>query len=73
EKWRLEPALKRARLYDPKVTMADVKNWRIENYNLEKRHFLTSAIVTFGSYSLALFRAGSSLLFSSFRAASMIA
>ena len=24
-KWRLEPVLKRARLYDPKVTMADVK------------------------------------------------
>ncbi|MFM7985800.1 MAG: hypothetical protein ACKPKO_41445, partial [Candidatus Fonsibacter sp.] len=37
EKWRLEPALKRARLYDPKVTMADVKKRRIENYSLEKR------------------------------------
>ncbi len=37
EKWRLEPALKRAWLYDPKVTMEDVKRWHIENYNLEKR------------------------------------
>ena len=37
EKWRLEPALKRARLRDRSVTMADVKKWRIENYNLEKR------------------------------------
>ena len=37
DKWILEPALKRARLYDPKVTMEDVKRWRVENYNLEKR------------------------------------
>ncbi|MFM7985245.1 MAG: hypothetical protein ACKPKO_38595, partial [Candidatus Fonsibacter sp.] len=37
KKWRLEPALKRARLYDIKLTMEDVKRWRIENYNLEKR------------------------------------
>ena len=37
EKWRLEPALKRARLHDRSVTMEDVKKWRIENYNLEKR------------------------------------
>ena len=37
EKWRLERALKRARLHDRSVTMADVKKWRIENYNLEKR------------------------------------
>ena len=35
--WRLEPALKRARLYDPTVTMEDVKEWRVENKNLEKR------------------------------------
>ena len=35
--WRLEPALKRARLYDPTVTMEDVKTWRVENKNLEKR------------------------------------
>ena len=35
--WRLEPALKRARLYDPTVTMEDVKRWRVENFNLEKR------------------------------------
>jgi hypothetical protein len=35
--WRLEPALKRARLYDPTVTMEDVKAWRVENKNLEKR------------------------------------
>ncbi|MFM7984313.1 MAG: hypothetical protein ACKPKO_33815, partial [Candidatus Fonsibacter sp.] len=37
EKWRLETALNRARLYDPEVTMEDVKRWRIANYNLEKR------------------------------------
>jgi hypothetical protein len=37
EKWRLEPALKRARLHDRTVKMADVKQWRVENYNLEKR------------------------------------
>ncbi len=37
EKWRLEPALKRARLHDRSVKMADVKKWRIVNYNLEKR------------------------------------
>ena len=37
EKWRLERALKRARLHDRSVTRADVKKWRIENYNLEKR------------------------------------
>ena len=37
EKWRLERALKRARLQDRSVTMAGVKTWRIENYNLEKR------------------------------------
>ncbi|MFM7982801.1 MAG: hypothetical protein ACKPKO_26105, partial [Candidatus Fonsibacter sp.] len=32
EKWRLEPALKRARLYESKVAMKDVKRWRVENY-----------------------------------------
>ena len=37
EKWRLEPALKRARLHDRTIKIADVKKWRIENYNLEKR------------------------------------
>ena len=37
EKCRLEPALKRARLYDRAVKMDDIKKWRIENYNLEKR------------------------------------
>ena len=37
EKWRLEPALKRARLYDPSVSMEDIKKWRVENFNLEKR------------------------------------
>ena len=37
EKWRLEPALKRARLHDRSVKMEDIKKWRIENYNLEKR------------------------------------
>ncbi|MFM7979459.1 MAG: hypothetical protein ACKPKO_09105, partial [Candidatus Fonsibacter sp.] len=37
EKWRLEPALKRARLHDRNVTMDDGKKWRVENYNLEKR------------------------------------
>ena len=37
EKWRLEPALKIARLLDQTVKMADVKKWRVENYNLEKR------------------------------------
>ena len=37
EKWRLEPALKRARLHDRTVKMADIKKWRVENYNLEKR------------------------------------
>jgi hypothetical protein len=37
EKWRLEPALKRARLYDPSVPMEDIKKWRVENFNLEKR------------------------------------
>ncbi len=37
EKWRLESALKRARLHDRTVKMADVKKWRVENYNLEKR------------------------------------
>ncbi|MFM7985978.1 MAG: hypothetical protein ACKPKO_42350, partial [Candidatus Fonsibacter sp.] len=37
EKWRLEPALKIARLHDWSVTMADVKKWRVENYNLEER------------------------------------
>ena len=37
EKWRLEPALKRARLHDRTVQMADVKKWRVKNYNLETR------------------------------------
>ncbi|MFM7990601.1 MAG: hypothetical protein ACKPKO_65900 [Candidatus Fonsibacter sp.] len=37
EKWRPEPALKRARLHDRSVTTADVNKWRVENYNLEKR------------------------------------
>ena len=37
EKWRLEPALKRARLHDRTIKIADVKKWRVENYNLEKR------------------------------------
>ena len=37
EKWRLEPALKRARLHDRSVKMEDIKKWRIENYNMEKR------------------------------------
>ena len=37
EKWRLEPTLKRARLHDRSVKMEDIKKWRIENYNLEKR------------------------------------
>jgi len=31
EKWRLEPALKRARLHDRTMKMADIKKWRIEN------------------------------------------
>ena len=31
EKWRLEPALKRARLHDRTIKIADVKKWRIEN------------------------------------------
>ena len=26
-----------ARLYDPSVTMEDIKQWRVENFNLEKR------------------------------------
>jgi hypothetical protein len=37
KKWRLGPALKRARLHDRTVNMADVKKWRVENYSLEKR------------------------------------
>ena len=37
EKWRLEPALKRARLHNRTIKIADVKKWRVENYNLEKR------------------------------------
>ena len=37
EKWRLEPTLKRARLHDRSVKMEDIKKWRVENYNLEKR------------------------------------
>ena len=37
EKWRLEPALKRARLHYRTIKIADVKKWRAENYNLEKR------------------------------------
>ena len=37
DKWRLEPALKRARLHDGTINIADVKKWRVENYNLEKR------------------------------------
>ena len=37
EKWRLEPALKRARLHDRTIKIADVRKWRRENYNLEKR------------------------------------
>ena len=37
EKWRLTPALRRAQRDDRSVTMEDVKKWRIENYNLEKR------------------------------------
>ena len=36
EKWRLAPALKRARLRERSVTMDDVKQWRVENYDLEK-------------------------------------
>ena len=31
------PALRRAQRDDRSVTMEDVKKWRIENYNLEKR------------------------------------
>ena len=37
EKWRLAPALKRARLNDRTIKIADVRKWRRENYNLEKR------------------------------------
>ena len=37
EQWRLETALHRARLYDRTIKMDDIKKWRIENYNLEKR------------------------------------
>ncbi|MFM7984033.1 MAG: hypothetical protein ACKPKO_32380 [Candidatus Fonsibacter sp.] len=37
KKWMLEPALKRARLHDRSATMADVKKWRVENYNFKKR------------------------------------
>ena len=37
EKWRRQPALRRAQRDDRSVTMEDVKKWRIENYNLEKR------------------------------------
>ena len=37
EKWRLEPALKRARLHDRTIKIADVKRWRIAKYNLDKR------------------------------------
>ena len=33
----MEPALKSARLYDPSVSMGDIKKWRVENFNLEKR------------------------------------
>ena len=37
ETYKLEPALKKARLHDRSVKMEDIKKWRIENYNLEKR------------------------------------
>ena len=37
EKRRPEPAVKRARMYDPSVTMEDIKQWRVEYFNLEKR------------------------------------
>ena len=37
EKWRLGPTLKRARLKDKTVKIEDIKQWRVENYNLEKR------------------------------------
>ena len=37
EKWRLGPALKRARLHERTIKIADVRKWRVENYNLEKR------------------------------------
>ena len=37
ERWKLEPALKIARLYDPSVSMEDINKWRVENFNLEKR------------------------------------
>ena len=37
DKWRLEPALKRARLHGPSVAMEDINKWRVENFNLEKR------------------------------------
>ena len=33
----MDPALERAMLYDPSVTMEDIRRWRVENFNLEKR------------------------------------
>ena len=37
EKWRLGPALKQARLRDRTIKMEDIKKWRVESYNREKR------------------------------------
>ena len=36
-KWRLGPALKRARIKDRTIKMEDIQKWRKENYNMEKR------------------------------------
>jgi hypothetical protein len=37
ERGSLSATLRRARLFDPKITMQDVKKWRLENLNMEKR------------------------------------
>ena len=36
-KWRLGPALKQARLHNRDIKMEDIRKWRRENYNMEKR------------------------------------
>ena len=37
EKWRLEPALKRATLNEPSENMNEIKKWRAQPFNLENR------------------------------------
>ena len=37
ERGSLSATLKRAMLFDPKITMKDVKKWRLQHLNVEKR------------------------------------